>query len=237
MRLPLSRPLAGVLPAALLLLIAAYAAAADTAPKSEGQGGRPLVQVHHGDDQGTPFLRRQPARQRSRDGGRGDGGQGRVSPPGSVLQLMPNEVMVNKKGFNPTTDDWEFFYIDTDKNGSKIFARGFEKVNNRLGLELFWYQLARPELDTGIRTGSRLRADPGHAGDVRRAAAHRIALQAQGSGQHRGSGSAQAARPDRGGAEGERCEPEEIAFIRPRHRAAAPVSGPARPSSPAAASG
>lgn len=56
--------------------------------------------------------------------------------------------MKHEKAFNPTTDDWELFYIDTDKNGSKIFARGFEKVNNRLGLNCFnCHKLARPEFD------------------------------------------------------------------------------------------
>ena len=59
-------------------------------------------------------------------------------PEGSVLQLMPNEVMIKQqKGFNPETHDWEFFYIDVDKNGSKIFARGFADVNNRLGMNCF----------------------------------------------------------------------------------------------------
>ena len=59
-------------------------------------------------------------------------------PEGSVLQLMPNEVMIkHSKGFNPETRDWEFFYIDVDKNGSKIFRRGFTEVNNRLGGNCF----------------------------------------------------------------------------------------------------
>lgn len=59
-------------------------------------------------------------------------------PEGSVLQLMPNEVMVKQqKGFSPATRDWEFFYIDVDKNGSKIFARGAADVNNRLGGNCF----------------------------------------------------------------------------------------------------
>ena len=45
---------------------------------------------------------------------------------------MPNEVMIKQQqGFNPETRDWEFFYIDVDKNGSKIFARGFADVNSR----------------------------------------------------------------------------------------------------------
>ena len=59
-------------------------------------------------------------------------------PEGSVLQLMPNEVMIKQqKGFSPATRDWEFFWIDVDKNGSKIFTRGFAEVNNRFGLNCF----------------------------------------------------------------------------------------------------
>jgi hypothetical protein len=70
-------------------------------------------------------------------------------PEGSVLQLMPNEVMVKQqKGFNPETRDWEFFYIDVDNNGSKIFKRGFSEVNNRLGLNCFaCHSQAKPEFD------------------------------------------------------------------------------------------
>ena len=61
-----------------------------------------------------------------------------VYPVGSVLQLMPNEVMVkHEKGYNPATRDWEFFWIDNTKEGSKIFTRGFADVNNRLGLNCF----------------------------------------------------------------------------------------------------
>ena len=57
---------------------------------------------------------------------------------GSVLQLMPNEVMIKQqKGFSPATRGWEFFWIDIDKNGSKIFTRGFAEVNNRFGLNCF----------------------------------------------------------------------------------------------------
>jgi hypothetical protein len=70
-------------------------------------------------------------------------------PEGSVLQLMPNEAMIKQqKGFNPETNDWEFFYIDVDKNGSKIFARGFAEVNNRLGMNCFaCHSQATPEFD------------------------------------------------------------------------------------------
>lgn len=59
-------------------------------------------------------------------------------PEGTVLQLMPNEVMVKQqKGFSPETRDWEFLWIDVDKNGSKIFTRGAAEVNNRFGLNCF----------------------------------------------------------------------------------------------------
>lgn len=75
--------------------------------------------------------------------GRGD------YPEGSVVQLMPNEVMIKQqKGFSPATRDWEFFWIDVDKNGSKIFTRGFAEVNNRLGLNCFACHVkAKPEFD------------------------------------------------------------------------------------------
>ena len=75
-------------------------------------------------------------------------GQGNY-PTGSVLQLMPNEVMVkHEKGFNPATRDWEFFYIDVDENGSKIFRRGFTDVNNRLGMNCFnCHRGAKAEFD------------------------------------------------------------------------------------------
>jgi len=59
-------------------------------------------------------------------------------PEASVVQLMPNEVMIKQqKGFNPVTRDWEFFFIDVSEDGSKIYKRGFADVNNRLGLNCF----------------------------------------------------------------------------------------------------
>ncbi len=70
-------------------------------------------------------------------------------PVGSVVQIMPNEVMVkHQKGFSPATRDWEFFWIDLDKSGAKIFTRGFAEVNNRLNLNCFACHVkARPEFD------------------------------------------------------------------------------------------
>jgi hypothetical protein len=70
-------------------------------------------------------------------------------PEGSIVQVMPNEVMIKQqKGFNPATRDWEFLWIDVDKNGSKIFTRGFAEVNNRFGLNCFACHIkAKPEFD------------------------------------------------------------------------------------------
>lgn len=76
-------------------------------------------------------------------------------PEGSVVQLMPNEVMIKQdKGFNSATRDWEFFWIDIDKNGQKIFTRGFAEVNNRLGLNCFTCHVkAEPQYDFICETG------------------------------------------------------------------------------------
>ncbi len=66
-----------------------------------------------------------------------EAGQGDY-PEGSVVQLVPNEVMIKQqKGFSPITRDWEFFWIDVDKEGSKIFRRGFVEVNNRFEMNCF----------------------------------------------------------------------------------------------------
>jgi len=70
-------------------------------------------------------------------------------PEGSVLQLIPNEVMVKqKKGFSPGTNDWEFFALESDKDGSRIVSRGTQDVNNFLGLNCFeCHKAARAEFD------------------------------------------------------------------------------------------
>jgi hypothetical protein len=70
-------------------------------------------------------------------------------PEGSVLQLIPNEVMVKQqKGFSPGTNDWEFFALETDKNGTKIVSHGAQEVNNFLGLNCFeCHKAARAEFD------------------------------------------------------------------------------------------
>ncbi|MES2950678.1 MAG: hypothetical protein V4858_19265 [Pseudomonadota bacterium] len=59
-------------------------------------------------------------------------------PAGSVVQLVPTEVMVKREpGFSPATGDWEFFELEVNAQGSKIGKRGFAEVNNRFGKNCF----------------------------------------------------------------------------------------------------
>ena len=137
-----------VLRAAMLAIVTTAAGAVDTASGTKVKVDdssfhciRDMTSVRHfyvdnllGDVAGTVTV--------------ANAGQGNY-PTGSVLQLMPNEVMVkHEKGFNPATRDWEFFYIDVDENGSKIFRRGFTDVNNRLGMNCFnCHKEAKAEFD------------------------------------------------------------------------------------------
>ena len=138
-----------VLRAAMLAIVATAAGAVDTASETKVKVDdssfhciRDMTSVRHfyvdnllGDVAGAVVVAK--------------AGQGNY-PTGSVLQLMPNEVMVkHEKGFDPATLDWEFFfYIDVDENGSKIFRRGFTDVNNRLGMNCFnCHKEAKAEFD------------------------------------------------------------------------------------------
>lgn len=70
-------------------------------------------------------------------------------PPGSVIQLVPTEVMVKHgDGWNAATRDWEFFELDVSEDGSSIRNRGFVDVINRFGGNCFACHVkARPEWD------------------------------------------------------------------------------------------
>jgi hypothetical protein len=70
-------------------------------------------------------------------------------PVGSVLQLVPTEVMVKReKGFNTATRDWEFFELNVTPTGQTIRARGVQDVNNRFGGNCFACHVkARAEFD------------------------------------------------------------------------------------------
>jgi hypothetical protein len=51
-----------------------------------------------------------------------DGG---VFPIGTIVQLIPNEAMVKRyAGFNPASDDWEFFNLTASSTGTVINQRG-----------------------------------------------------------------------------------------------------------------
>lgn len=74
---------------------------------------------------------------------------GGVYPPGSVIQLIPSEVMVKRElGFNEVTNDWEFFELDVSPRGTEIVVRGFADVNNKFGGNcLGCHVKAKPEWD------------------------------------------------------------------------------------------
>lgn len=74
---------------------------------------------------------------------------GGVYPPGSIVQLVPGEVMVkHPKGFSPATKDWEFFELDVSAEGSAIRKRGFVDVVNRFGGNCFGCHVqAKPQWD------------------------------------------------------------------------------------------
>ncbi len=80
---------------------------------------------------------------------------GGVYPPGSVVQLVPTEVMVKQRpGFNAATRDWEFFELDVSKQSSTIRKRGLVEVVNRFGGNCFACHVkARPEWDFVCETG------------------------------------------------------------------------------------
>lgn len=81
-----------------------------------------------------------------------DGG---VYPPGTVLQLVPTEVMVkHRPGWNAATRDWEFFELDVSADGSSIRNRGFVDVVNRFGGNCFACHIkAEPKYDLVCERG------------------------------------------------------------------------------------
>ncbi|MCZ6831881.1 MAG: hypothetical protein O7F73_20285 [Gammaproteobacteria bacterium] len=78
-----------------------------------------------------------------------------VYPVGSVVQLVPTEVMVkHPRGFNAATRDWEFFELTVSEAGTRIDKRGFVDVVNRFGGNCFGCHVkARPEFDMICETG------------------------------------------------------------------------------------
>lgn len=87
---------------------------------------------------------------------------GGTYPPGSVVQLFPNEAMVkHESGFSPITKDWEFFELDVDKNGTTIRKRGFQNVKNRFNGNCFACHIAaEPQWDMICGSGHGCEALP-----------------------------------------------------------------------------
>ena len=81
--------------------------------------------------------------------------KGGAYPPGSVVQLVPGEVMVkHPEGTSPVTKDWEFFELTATSEGSKIAKRGFVDVNNKFGGNCFACHIkAEPQWDMICETG------------------------------------------------------------------------------------
>lgn len=81
--------------------------------------------------------------------------EGGVYPPGSVVQLVPSEVMVKRhEGWSPATSDWEFIELDVSAGGSSIRGRGTTDVINRFGGNcLDCHILAEPRWDLICETG------------------------------------------------------------------------------------
>jgi hypothetical protein len=75
--------------------------------------------------------------------------EGATYPAGSVVQLVPTEVMVkHTPGWNVATRDWEFFELDVSAEGSSIRNRGFTDVINRFGGNCFGCHIkAEPQYD------------------------------------------------------------------------------------------
>ncbi len=70
-------------------------------------------------------------------------------PEGSLVQLVPGEAMIKREeGFNPATNDWEFFELDVSAEGTSIRKRGFTEVVNRFGGNCFGCHVkAEPQWD------------------------------------------------------------------------------------------
>lgn len=70
-------------------------------------------------------------------------------PEGAVVQLVPSEAMVKREpGFNPATNDWEFFELAVSPEGTAIDKRGFAEVVNKFGGNCFACHVqAEPQWD------------------------------------------------------------------------------------------
>lgn len=82
-------------------------------------------------------------------------GSGGTWPTGSMVQLVPTEVMIKQpEGTSPATNDWEFFELAVSAEGSEIVTRGFTDVVNRFGGNCLGCHIkAEPQWDMICETG------------------------------------------------------------------------------------
>jgi hypothetical protein len=75
-----------------------------------------------------------------------DGG---LYPVGTVIQLIPQEAMVKRApGFDPDTNDWEFFELEVDAADTSIRVRGGSDVVNQFGASCAGcHSQAEPQFD------------------------------------------------------------------------------------------
>jgi hypothetical protein len=81
--------------------------------------------------------------------------EGGTYPVGTILQLVPQEAMVKRRaGWNPGSNDWEFFSLDTTAAGTRILTRGSSPVLNRFGMDcLSCHAMAEPQWDMVCEKG------------------------------------------------------------------------------------
>jgi hypothetical protein len=75
--------------------------------------------------------------------------EGGEYPVGTIIQLVPIEAMVKRaKGWDPQTNDWEFFFLGVDGHETTIITRGAKETMNRFGGNCFdCHSQAEPQWD------------------------------------------------------------------------------------------
>ncbi len=79
---------------------------------------------------------------------------GREFPIGTIIQLFPGEAMVKRGAdFDPDNNNWEYFELDIDADGTTIRVRGRDDVVNRFGGQCFGCHAAARDFDFICETG------------------------------------------------------------------------------------
>src|SRR5262249_32331091 len=83
-----------------------------------------------------------------------DGAFRRIGGGQGGVEIASTEVMVKRDiGFDATSHDWEFFFLDVSKDGTRINNRGTTDVVNQLGGNCFkCHRTAAPQWDLVCET-------------------------------------------------------------------------------------